>query len=110
MRLLAAIHLQMRLNNLGYEVCQPVATGEYAIKSVEKEKPDIVLMDIRLAGEMDGIEAAQEIHSCYGTSIIFMTGYQDEDLMERAQKLKPVAYLIKPVEIYEIESAIDNLM
>lgn len=105
---IVAMRLRMELNNSGYEVCKPVATGKNAIKSVENEKPDMVLMDIRLAGEMDGIEAAQEILSRYETSIVFMTGYTDEDLMERAKKLKPTAYLIKPVGVYEIESVIDS--
>ncbi len=105
-----AMRLQMELNNAGYEVCQMVATGVDAIKSVEDEKPDMVLMDIRLAGEMDGIEAAQEILSRYETSIVFMTGYTDEDVMERAQKLEPTAYLIKPVRVYDIDSIIDSAL
>ena len=105
-----AMRLQMELNNAGYEVCQMVASGKDAIKSVEDEKPDMVLMDIRLAGEMDGIEAAQEILSRYETSIIFMTGYTDEDVMERAKKLEPTAYLIKPVRVYDIDSIIDSAL
>lgn len=105
-----AMRLQMELNNAGYEVCQMVASGKDAIKSVEDEKPDMVLMDIRLAGEMDGIEAAQEILSRYETSIVFMTGYTDEDVMERAKKLEPTAYLIKPVRVYDIDSIIDSAL
>jgi CheY-like chemotaxis protein len=106
---LAALVLKRNLKLLGYEVCELVATGEEAIESAAKEKPDIILMDIRLAGEMDGLEAAQEIISRYKVPIIFITGYSDEDLMERAKKLNPGAYLIKPVHMPELESAIDSI-
>ncbi len=107
--ILTARCMQMELGNLGYDVCKPVAKGEEAIVNVEKEKPDLVLMDIRLASEMDGIEAAEKILSFCEVLIIFMTGYQDEHFMKRAGKLNPAAYLIKPVEVYDVESVIESL-
>ena len=107
---LAALVLKRNLKLLGHEVCEPVATGEEAIKSAAREKPDIILMDIRLAGEMDGIEAAQEISSRYQVSIIFTTGYSDQDFMEQVNKLNPVACLIKPVHIPDLVSAINLVL
>ena len=66
--------LSRSLGRLGYEVGEPIATGEEALRRTEQEQPDVVLMDIRLAGAMDGIEAAREITARYGTPIIFMNG------------------------------------
>jgi CheY-like chemotaxis protein len=66
----------------------------------------VVLMDIRLSGDMDGIKAAKEIRSFSKAWIIFMSGYSDESLKERAMALNPVAYLNKPTDSYEIDSAI----
>ena len=105
---LAAISLQDILEKRGYQVCELVASGEEAIKSTDKEQPDVVLMDIRLVGEMDGIEASREIRSFSEAAIIFVTGYQDKDVRERAEKLKPAAYLLKPINIYKLESIIDS--
>lgn len=94
----------------GYEVCGPAATGDDAIKSAEKELPDIAVIDIRLVGGMDGIEAARQIGAFSKTAIIFMSGYSDEDMMERAKKLNPAAYLRKPVDFYELGSIIDSVL
>jgi CheY-like chemotaxis protein len=104
--LLAAIALQSNLERLGYRVYEPVATGEEAIESAEQEHPDVILMDIRLAGEIDGVQAAQEISARHGTRIILMTGYSDDETMERAKELQPVAYLTKPAPMYRIEAVI----
>ncbi len=106
---ITARFMQIRLGSLGYDVCKPVAKGEEAIVSAEKEKPDLILMDILLAGEIDGIDAAEKILSFCEIPIIFITGYQDEVYMKRAGKLNPAAYLIKPIDIYDIESVIKSL-
>ncbi len=107
---LAAIYLQRELTRSGYTVSQLIATGEEAIESVEQEQPDLVLMDIRLAGAIDGIEAAREIVSRHTIPIIFMTGYSDDETRERAQRLAPAAYLIKPLHIYQVKSAIESAL
>ncbi len=107
---LAAWHLQKELRRLGYTVAQPVASGEQAIERAAREQPDVILMDIRLAGAIDGIEAAREIISRRAIPIIFMTGYSDDETKERAQKLEPAAYLIKPLQVYQVESAIDSAL
>ncbi|MCP4541468.1 MAG: response regulator [Chloroflexi bacterium] len=103
---LSAFALQSKLKQLGHKVCKPVPTGAKAIASAEREQPDIILMDIQLVGSMDGIEAAREIMSRQAIPIIFMTGYADKDVVERAMKLNPVAYLMKPLQMYELEAAI----
>jgi len=107
---LVAFHLQEQLRQLGYEVGQLVATGEEAIKNVEQEQPDIILMDMRLAGEMDGVQTAQEIQSRYKIPIIFLTGYASEEVKERVKALNSVAYVVKPVMPSQIEAAIASVL
>ncbi len=108
--ILTAMRIEMDLTDLGYQVCGPVTTGEKAVQIVREENPDIVLLDIRLAGEINGVEAARQMRSFSKTSIIFMTGYSDETLKEEVMQLHPVAYLIKPTRTSEIESAIDSAL
>ena len=105
---LIALELKKSLSQSGYAVCGPVASGQEAVESARTESPDMVLMDIRLMGDMDGIEAARQIGTFSSASIIFATGYPDPDLKARAMALKPAAYLIKPVEISDIEAAIQS--
>ena len=93
----------------GYDVGPLVATGEEAIQSVEQEQPDVILMDMRLAGEMDGVQAAQEIRTHFETPIVFLTGYANEEIKERVKGLNSVAYIVKPVTLPEIEVAIASI-
>lgn len=101
-----AEHLQMRLQNYGYVVPLVVATGEEAIKKVDEDNFDLVLMDIGLRGEMNGIDAAVQIRSRYDIPIIFLTAYIDEKIMERAKLTEPFGYLIKPVKERELHGTI----
>jgi len=101
--------LKMELESEGYEVCNYVATGEEAIIKAKEENPDIILMDINLSGFIDGIDAAKTITKSQKIPIIFMTGYNEIAIFERAQKINPVAYLEKPVEIYDIEPIIKSI-
>ena len=102
--------LQTNLELVGYKVCKLVSTGEEAIEQAEKEQPDFVLMDIRLAGKMNGVEAAREIHKRFQIPIIFMTGYSDEEIKVQAKAIDPLAYLIKPVTPVHIKSIIDSAL
>ena len=107
---LVAFHLQEQLRQLGYDVGQLVATGEEAVKNVEQEQPDVILMDMRLAGEMDGMQAAQEIRSSYEIPIIFLTGYANREVKDRVGELNFVTYLVKPATPPEIEAAIRSAL
>lgn len=98
-----AMDLQWKLVEAGYRVCRMIATGEDAVHWAELDQPDFVLMDNRLAGKIDGIEAALRIRSKSDTPIIFMTGYpQDDAFWERVKPIKPIACLTKPVIIEEL--------
>ena len=103
-----ALCLQLQLEMAGYEVCQTVATGEEAITAARQGNADVILMDIRLAGELDGIEAASRIRGFSDVPIIFTTGYSDSGLMERADYINPLGYFIKPVKIYQITVTIER--
>jgi CheY-like chemotaxis protein len=105
-----ALGIQMELEMAGYGICQVVATGEAAIACVAQNPPDLVLMDNRLAGEMDGIAAARVILAAHPLPIIFMTGYAADDIRQQAQSLNPYGYLVKPIRVYEIEPLIDSLI
>ena len=99
--------MKIELEDVGYEVLEYVTTGEKAIESALENKPDIILLDVNLSGEIDGIDAAEKITETLNTPIIFMTGYNESSIFERAQKINPVAYLEKPIEIYDVKPIID---
>ena len=106
---LIAIRLVEELTRLGHHVVGSVVTGEAGVQLAEQEQPDIILMDVRLAGEMDGLEAAQRIRTSSTVPFIFITGYPDEKLKEEADRLQPAVYIVKPILNYEMRTAI-NLM
>ncbi len=93
---LVARDLERRLSRLGYTVVAQVASGSEAIQQTLAHRPDLVLMDIRLKGEMDGIEAAGFIRTHLNTRVIYMTAYVDEATLTRAQATRPAAFLTKP--------------
>lgn len=95
------------LEILGYESLSAVSSGKEAIERVNLEMPDIVLMDIRLRDEMDGIEAAERIYSSYRVPVIFLTAYSDDSLIERAKRVGPFGYLIKPFDSRELKAMIE---
>jgi CheY-like chemotaxis protein len=99
--------IQASLQKMGYNACTIVSSGEEAIKKAEEEHPDLVLMDIVLQGEMDGIEAASIIRSRFDIPIVYLTSYADEETIERAKNAEPHGYLIKPFEEERIHVTID---
>ena len=105
-----AFCLQRILRELGATVLGPVARGEKAVDVALKEKPSLILMDIRLAGEMDGIETARKILSHHKIPVVFISGYVTEGVKEKALKLKPVAFLEKPLFIPHVKNIINDLM
>jgi len=94
--------IQRRLKNLGYDVPVVVSSGEKAIEKVKENHPDLILMDINLNREMDGIEAAFKIHSFSDIPVIYLTAYTDDKTLQRAKISEPYAYLIKPFKDREL--------
>jgi PAS domain S-box-containing protein len=104
---IAALDIQQRLISLGYTASDIVSTGEEAVKKVEETSPDLVLMDIMLPGEIDGVTAAEQIHASFDTPIIYLTAYTDEATLQRAKVTEPYGYIVKPFQERELHIAID---
>jgi len=82
---LVAKSIQNMLNNMGYEAPDTALSGEKAIKKAGEIRPDLILMDIKLKGEMDGIEAAEIIHDRFDIPVVYLTAFADEETLERAK-------------------------
>jgi len=104
---IVALDIQHTLERLGYCVAGVVGTGREAVEAAKELKPELVLMDIRLKGGMDGIEAAQEIIHAMDIPVVFLTAYSDEQTLQRAKSSGPFGYLIKPFEERELHSTIE---
>lgn len=102
-----ALNLKERLESLGFAVPAMAASGEKAIEQATQLRPDLVLMDIRLQGNLDGISAAQHIWDTLQIPVIYLTGNSDENTMERAKVTAPFGYILKPVKERELSVAID---
>jgi CheY-like chemotaxis protein len=105
---ITAMQMDRELRSLGYDVVPHVATGEAAVKSAMLNKPDVIIMDIRLAGAMDGIEAAAAIQAEADIPVIFLTGYDDSATRDRALKLNPLAFLIKPDVMQSLKAVLGS--
>jgi CheY-like chemotaxis protein len=103
---LIAVDLQRRLTRLGHTVVALAASGVEAIQQALALHPDVVLMDIRLQGDMDGVEAAQQIHASAAIPVVFMTAYVDEDTQQRLRATSPWGSLYKPFTPHQVQSVL----
>ena len=99
--------IQRSLRTLGYNISSVAASGEDAIKKAGKDKPGLVLMDIVLQGEMDGVEAASQIRNLFDIPVIYLTAITDMKVLERAKVTGPFGYMIKPFEDRELQGNIE---
>lgn len=99
--------IQHSLKKLGYNVVGASPTGEKAIELAGSENPDIVLMDIMLKGEMNGIETAQIIKERYQIPVIFLTAYADESTLSKAKITEPYGYVLKPFKEIDLHTTIE---
>ncbi len=98
------------LDVLGYEVEASVTNGPDAVRLALDTDPDLVLMDINLAGSMDGIEAARIIREQKNIPVVFVTAYSDEATRKRAEAIGPAGYLLKPFKQEELNLIIDSAL
>jgi AmiR/NasT family two-component response regulator len=103
---LIAMDLAVSIDELGGQVAAIAVTAQDAMRLTEELKPDVVLMDVRLRGEPDGIEAAQVIQQRVATPIVFVTGNSDSNTMRRMNALQNTQIILKPVLINELRDAI----
>ena len=105
-RLIAA-DIENTLKKLGYVVVGNVSSGEDAISTSDQVRPELVLMDVRLRGEMDGIQAAEIIRDRFNVPVVYLTAYADEETILRAKKTTPFGYLVKPFNERELRATIE---
>jgi CheY-like chemotaxis protein len=104
---IVANDIKETLKSLGYDVPGIAKSGEIALEKVKELQPDLVLMDIHLAGKLDGVETAGTIHVLYGIPVIYLTAYADKALLDRAKVTEPYGYVIKPYDERELHSVIE---
>ncbi len=104
---IVALSIQSRLETLGYIVTGNVTSAEAAIEAIAQSRPELVLMDIKLKGKIDGIEAAAQIRAYFQLPVIYLTAYNDDDILNRAKLTEPYGYLLKPFESRDLLTAIE---
>jgi len=104
---ITALDIQSRLERAGYAVSAIASSAEEAMARLSSDQPDLVLMDIRLRGGIDGIQAAEAIRVRYGTPVVYLTAYADGETLQRAKATQPYGYLLKPFEEREIYTTIE---
>jgi two-component system, response regulator PdtaR len=104
---IVALNIRNKLKNLGYTVPGTASTGEEAIRKAELTNADLVLMDIMLKGEMDGIDAAREIKKRLKIPVLYLTAYTDDETLERAKMTEPEGYISKPFKEEDLHSNIE---
>lgn len=104
---IVALDIEQRLKSLGYTVIDTASTGEEAVERVCEVYPDLVLMDIMLGGEIDGITAAEQIKNQFDIPVIYLTAYADEVTLQRAKITEPYGYIVKPFKEKDLHIIID---
>jgi DNA-binding NarL/FixJ family response regulator len=100
----------IHMNAMGMEVCGTAATAEDAIALAQEHRPRLVLMDMRLQGEKDGVDAALTIHTAVGSKVIFITGSKEAGTMTRIQLDHPAAVLFKPVFDRQLKATVNEVL
>ena len=95
------------LKSLGYSVTKIVTSGEMALTEVEKNPPDIILMDIVLNSKMSGIDVAERIKKKYDIPVIYLTAYADMQTLEKAKFTEPYGYILKPFNLLELQGTLE---
>lgn len=107
---IVAIDLKNRLTRMGYLVVGIANKGDQAISIAQEMLPDLVLMDIRLQGELDGIETAAQISSRFGILVVYLSAMIDPDTRQRADMTQPSGYLSKPFDDHSLKTAVENAL
>lgn len=105
-----AMDIQSILRKLGVRQTEVVHTGEESIQKVAAGRPHLVLMDIKLKGKLDGIEAAHEIFTQYNVPVVYITAFGDEGTLERANGTLRYGYITKPFEETDLQSTVQNAL
>jgi DNA-binding NarL/FixJ family response regulator len=104
--IITAKALEKSLKDLGYDVVGIASSGEEAINKTADLRPDVVLMDIKLKGSLDGVSTAQRIHTVFNTPVIYLTAHSDTETVKRVMHSRPYGYIVKPFKEKELNAAI----
>ncbi|MBL1209225.1 MAG: EAL domain-containing protein [Geminocystis sp. GBBB08] len=104
--IIAAESLTVDLENLGYEVVGKANSGEKALQQINKTNPDLVLMDINIQGEINGITLTEELTKTHSIPVVYLTAYADQETLSRALKTSPFGYIVKPYKREDLASSI----
>ena len=99
--------LEERLISMGYDVVGRASSGETSIDMAKSLHPDLILMDIVMPGKIDGIAAAEIIKEEVDIPVVFLTGYAEDQFIERAKSVEPFGYIVKPFQEREIKATIE---
>ncbi|MGO9016147.1 MAG: diguanylate cyclase domain-containing protein [Dissulfurispiraceae bacterium] len=102
-----ALQIEDELLRMGHSIAGIYTSGEEALGGIGTARPDLVLMDIKLKGKMDGIETADRINKQYDIPIIYMTAHSEESTIKRAKQTDPYGYLLKPINVNELQIAVE---
>src|SRR5208283_2754805 len=102
-----ALQVKDALLQMGHSITGIYTSGVKALEGIATVRPDLVLMDIKLKGKMDGIGTAERINKEYGIPIIYMTAHSEKDMIERAKMTAPYGYLLKPVNVKELQVVVE---
>ena len=104
---IVGLDIQKRLRRMGYEALEVLSTGQQAVEYVEREQPDLILMDIQIQGDIDGIETTRRIRERFDVPIVYLTAFSDETTLQRAKATEAFAYVLKPFKDRELYSSIE---
>ena len=105
-----SIDIRNILKNAGYSIAAVAFQGDEAVEKAEMAAPDLILMDIGLKGEIDGIEAAKRIRDRFQIPVVFLTGFADEVTMAKAREVNPSGFIIKPINEEELKKTLDDIL
>jgi PAS domain S-box-containing protein len=105
--IVVAMEIEEKLKSIGYDVVAICSSGEDAVSEIADRRPDLVLMDIRLDGELDGIQTAELIRRQHDVPVIYLTAYADDTTLNRAKLTEPFGYLVKPFSETELRTTIE---
>ncbi len=103
---IVAFHLCQRLSKLGYSVVGVLSSGRQTLDRIDELQPDVVLMDVHIDGDLDGIETASRLRDCTGVPVIYLTAHAEESTLDRARATKPYGFLLKPFSERELHATI----
>lgn len=105
-----AMDIHYTLKSLGYDVCGVAVSGEESVEKAFIMNPDLILMDVKLSGNIDGLSAAKRIQSHLNIPVIYLTAYGDDNTLKQLDKTKPYGCINKPFEERELQSKIERFL